>query len=337
MNDRVQFITCSRVKDTYGITSGLFNSATFVTNFLITKGYEARLDPVVDANGIDRVVTKYDPDVVIIEALWVPPAKFQELLSLPRHRDRKWIVRIHSKAPFLANEGLATRWIHQYTQVTAGTIHIAPNTMELTSQLSTAFPDGSFIFLPNIYFPKRHDFTMQPKDPHVLNVGCFGAIRPMKNTYQQALAAIAFANQECKILRFHINGTRVEQKGESVLSNLRALFENSPHELVEHRWYHHDEFLDVASSMDVGMQVSFSESFNIVTADMVTAGVPVVASDDIEWMPRLLRVSPTKHKGMIFRLRLATAFPGLFKLLQKVRLGAYNVKAKIIWLAAMSH
>lgn len=336
MNDRVQFITCNRVKDTYGITSGLFNSASFVVSFLTTKGYEAQLSPVMDANGIDRVVTQYDPDIVIIEALWVPPAKFQELLSIPRHKKRKWIVRIHSKAPFLANEGLATRWIHQYTQVSSGTVYIAPNTLELTQQLSTAFPDGEFIFLPNIYFPKRFIPSHKERDPHRVHVGCFGAIRPMKNTYQQALAAIAFAELEGKLLSFHINGTRVEQRGENVLRNLRALFEDSPHELVEHRWYHHEDFLEVASKMDIGMQVSFSESFNIVTADMVTAGVPVIASDDIEWMPWLLKVSPTKHNWMVRKARIAYMVPQLAKFLQKARLKIYNLRSKIIWLAAMS-
>jgi glycosyltransferase involved in cell wall biosynthesis len=324
------------VKDTYGITSGLFNSASFVVSFLTTKGYEAQLSPVIDANGIDRVVTQYDPDVVIIEALWVPPAKFQELLSIPRHKKRKWIVRIHSKAPFLANEGLATRWIHQYTQVTSGTIFIAPNTLELTEQLSTAFPHGNFIFLPNIYFPKKFKPQPRERDPYTIHVGCFGAIRPMKNTYQQALAAIAFAEDEGKKLFFHINGTRVEQKGENVIKNIRALFEDSPHELVEHKWYHHDEFLEVASKMDVGMQVSFSESFNIVTADMVTAGVPVVASDDIEWMPRLLKVSPTKHRKMVNKIGIAHRIPMIAKFLQTLRLKVYNFKAKMIWLVALT-
>jgi hypothetical protein len=336
MKDRVQFITCDRVKDSYGITSGLFNSATFVANFLNTKGYESKLTPVVDSNQIDRVVTKFDPDVVIIEALWVPPAKFQELLSIPRHKKRKWVVRIHSKAPFLANEGLATRWIHQYTTVDSGTVFIAPNTVELTEQLSSAFPMGKFIFLPNIYFPKKFFSFPKEKDSTWVDVGCFGAIRPMKNAFQQALAAIAFAEKENRLLRFHVNSSRVEQKGDNVLRNLRSLFEYSRHELVEHRWYQHHEFLEAASKMDIGMQVSFSESFNIVTADLVTAGVPVVASDDIEWMPRLLRVSPTKHRMMVLKARLAYRFPGVLRFLQRTRLDMYNQKAKLIWLAFIS-
>ena len=46
----------------------------------------------------------------------------------------------------------------------------------------------------------------------------------------------------------------------------------------------HDKFLEMCSKMDVGMQVSFSETFNIVAADLVTAGVPIVGSKELPWL-----------------------------------------------------
>jgi hypothetical protein len=87
--------------------------------------------------------------------------------------------------------------------------------------------------------------------------------------------------------------------------------------------------------MDIGMQVSFSESFNIVTADFVTAGVPIVASDDIEWMPEFLKTSPTSHRGMIKKLNRGYKWRGISTWLQKLSLEIYNIKAKLIWLAAL--
>jgi len=44
----------------------------------------------------------------------------------------------------------------------------------------------------------------------------------------------------------------------------------------------HNDFIRVVKSMDIGMQVSLSESFNIVAADFVSNGVPLVGSPDIE-------------------------------------------------------
>ena len=334
---RIQFITCDRVKDTYGVTSGLFNSASFVVNYLNENDFEAKITPVVDSNQIDRVVTEFNPDIVIIEAIWVPPAKFKEFFQLQRHKNRRWIVRLHSKAPFLANEGIATRWIKQYTSIKDLKIEIAPNTTELTEQLTYCFPSGKFIFLPNIYKAKPFTPEKHLKSEDFVDIGSFGAIRPMKNTYQQAMAAIEFVEQIGKTLRFHINGTRIEQSGDNVLRNIQALFEHSEHELIEHKWYKHSEFLEVASKMDIGMQVSFSESFNIVTADFVTAKVPIVASDDISWMPWIMKVSPTSHRGIVRKLKLAYKYRGSITWLQSFSLGLYNIKAKIQWLLKLKN
>ena len=334
---RIQFITCDRVKDTYGVTSGLFNSASFVVNYLNENDFDAKITPVVDSNQIDRVVSEFNPDVVIIEAIWVPPAKFKELFQIPRHKNRRWIVRLHSKAPFLANEGVATRWIKQYASIKDLKIEIAPNTTELTEQLTYCFPSGKFIFLPNIYKAKSFTPKKHVKSDDFVDIGSFGAIRPMKNTYQQAMAAIEFAEQIGKTLRFHINGTRIEQSGDNVLRNIQALFEHSEHELIEHKWYKHGEFLEAASKMDIGMQVSFSESFNIVTADFVTAKVPIVASDDISWMPCIMKVSPTSHKGIVRKLKLAYKYRGFITWLQSFSLGFYNIKAKLQWLLKLKN
>ena len=60
-----------------------------------------------------------------------------------------------------------------------------------------------------------------------IDIGAYGAIRPLKNQLLQALAAIKFAESIGKTLRFHINITRIENNGDPVLKNLRNLFSNS--------------------------------------------------------------------------------------------------------------
>jgi hypothetical protein len=332
MVNKVLFITSDKIKDSYGITSGLFNSASFVVSFLNKNGVNAKLASIPDSNSIDKVVTEFNPDIVIIEALWVPPYKFVELFNIERHKGRRWIVRIHSKAPFLSMEGMATKWIRDYTAIKNGNIEIAPNTKELTKQLDICFPMGRFIYLPNIYTPKEILKPLKHVDEDIIDIGCFGAIRPMKNIYQQAIAAIEFAEILDKRLRFHVNSSRTEQNGNNVLKNLKALFEFSPHELVEHGWYTHKEFLAVASKMDVCMQVSLSESFNIVTADVVSVDVPIVVSTDIEWMPWILKTTPTSHDGIVKKLMLANSYPNLISKIQKFYLKRYNNKAEKIWL-----
>ena len=64
----------------YGVTSGLYNSAQFVVNFLQNYGVEVKLVSVLDGNSVDREVTKFNPDIIVLEALWVTPSKLQELI-----------------------------------------------------------------------------------------------------------------------------------------------------------------------------------------------------------------------------------------------------------------
>ena len=59
-----------------GLSTGLFNSASFMDDMLNDEGVESYLEVVTDNNCIDKQVSKYRPTHVIIEALWVTPAKF---------------------------------------------------------------------------------------------------------------------------------------------------------------------------------------------------------------------------------------------------------------------
>ena len=120
------------------------------------------------------------------------------------------------------------------------------------------------------------------------------------------------------------------------MRNIRELFKNSENRLIEHPWYKHREFLETISKMDIGMQVSFSESFNIVTADFVNAGVPIVVSDDIEWMPWILKTSPTSHQKMTRKLRIARMFPREIRFFQNLALDNYNQKARRSWLGFLN-
>ena len=329
---KILFLIKTQAHDSYGVTSGLYNSAQFVTNFLSSCDIETKLVSVVDGNCVDKEVTLFNPDIVVLEALWVTPAKLQELINIPRHKERRWLIRVHSKAPFLANEGMATIWIKDYTRIKTDKVFIAPNTEELTKQFTVCFPSGRFIYLPNLYEMENVDSDWSQKTPGVVNVGCFGALRPMKNQYLQAMAAIEFATSHNLKLRFHINVTRKEQSGENALKNITALFKDSTHELVEHGWYNHKDFLKVSSTMDIGCQVSFSESFNIVTADFVHMGVPIVVCDDIEWMPDIMRVSPTDWERIATKMGFAYWFRKPIAWIQRLYLKWYSAKAELIWI-----
>lgn len=275
-----------------GLSTGLLNSATFVKDMLVDMGIEAEIFVAIDNNCIDRAVTNFKPTHVIIEALWVVPEKFDILSRL--HPKVKWIIRFHSETPFIAGEGIAMGWLHGYFK--HPNIYIGVNTprylFEVDTILAAAGVDDDeikerLIFLPN-YYPVPDNVI--PHHVHLnknhVDVSCFGAIRPLKNQLIQAIAALKFADMIGKALHFHINIGRIEMKGDPILHNLKGLFEGlaqNGHQLIIHTWAPHDEFIKIIEETDIGMQVSFSETFNIVAADIVTAGVPIVISTEVPW------------------------------------------------------
>ena len=148
---------------------------------------------------------------------------------------------------------------------------------------------------------------MKLKIPKTINISCFGAIRPLKNHLNQVAAAIEFADRQGLSLNFHINASRVEQKGDNILKNLHStFFYLKDHHLIEHEWMPHEQFIFlIQNQIDIGMQVSFTETYNIVAADHVAQGVPVVASAEIPFVSRIFCARPNDVPGMVRALRIA--------------------------------
>lgn len=295
------------------LSSGLLNSARMIKQMLDLigtngKDCETHLAQVIDNNCIDKEVTKFKPDIVIIEAIWVVPEKFEVLHKL--HPNVKWIIRNHSNIPFLSQEGNALSWINEY--VKKPNVFVATNTLASLSDLKELIASSAsdnvvdkLVYFPNYYIPNC-DPIWKHKRSNVLHVGCFGAIRPLKNHTIQAIAALKYARKHNKHLHFHINVGRVEGGGDPILKNLRSIFKNAINAtLIEHPWVPHDQFTQVISKMDIALQVSFSETFNIVTADAVTMGVPVVVSSEVFWVSKKYHASPTDSDDIVKKITIA--------------------------------
>jgi hypothetical protein len=333
--ERILFILKARdASNTYGYSSGLstglLNSATFVRDMLDSNGFTTKLVVVIDNNDIDREVAAFRPTHVIIEALWVVPSKFKILKKL--HPTVKWIVRLHSEAPFLANEGIAIEWINKYV---ANGVTVGVNSLRFQKDLQQTLwweYRKRVIYMPN-YYPLGHMRTVHSERKiKLLKVGCFGAIRPLKNQLAQAMAAIQFANEIDVRLQFHVNSSRLELKGDNALKNLEALFLHSTgHRLIKHGWFDHPEFLDLVGEMDLCMQVSFSESFNIVAADCIASGVPTVMSKEIPWAKSGL-AHPTDISGMVKALKAAWSCRRLNVFINQKALTNYSNRSERVWI-----
>jgi hypothetical protein len=222
------------------------------------------------------------------------------------HPDIKWFVHLHSHMPFLALEGISMDWIMSYAELGVGLIaNSKPSYRALRAILSPT----ELVYLENVYLSHPRD-PICDDEKRWLDIGCFGAIRPLKNQLLQALAAIEFAKQNGLPLRFHINASRSETGGDAVLKCLRQMFNRLPDaQLVEHDWMEPSEFLECLRSMDLGMQVSLTETFNVVSADYVTAGLPVVASKEVAWLGLPSKARDDDIESIVSKMHLALGIP----------------------------
>jgi hypothetical protein len=338
---KILFILKKRFYSNINVKSyGLINSSTHIANFLDTIiDVETKVVTVVDANGINKEVQEYKPDMVIIEALWVTGEKMKELIEIKKYKHIKWVVRIHSDIGYLSAETFALKYVNDYIALDKPNLFIAPNNEDFNDYLSNAMR-YNFTYLPNVIITEHKKYDNDEHNSHIMNVGCFGALRLLKNPAFQALCAIKAANILGKTLHFHVTLAKIDGYDDEhqirlnpILKNLEEIFANSGHMLVKHEWKENKEFQHLVKKMDIGMQLSFSESFNIVTADFINNNKLILVSEAIDWMPCIFKASTIDYdevtKKVIYMYEHRYSYR-LKKLMHR-NLDNYNRKAKKIW------
>lgn len=285
---------------------GLYNSIYYVHNMLLSQNIESQLSICIDNNCINGYIFNFKPTHVIVEALWVVPDKIKLLQSM--YPNIIWIIRLHSAIPFLSIESSQSmKWIADYVRIP--NVFIGVNDMRLYQELDiylSTIKESVIVYLPN-YYP-TNDYIKCNKnlsEQEIINISCFGAIRPFKNVLTQAIASIEFCKRNNKKLVFHINSERNELNGSTVFTNLVNLFSNlneDEYKLICHPWTSREEFLEICGTIDIGLQVSFTETFNIVSADLVSNGVPILCSSEIPWINVLYVANPVDVENIICKI-----------------------------------
>ena len=210
----------------------------------------------VEVDNVDHImnaIQRFKPEKVLIQSIWID----EESIKSIQHRfpATKLYIQIHSNLPFLATEGYAFTRISEAKRNDVGVIYNDPR--------AAYAMDG--IYLPNIYNVKMRD-RKHTKEGGCVNVICGGSIRVMKNHVTQAMGAIMYANRKGLKLKFHCNMSRTDG-GEEIKQALMGLFAMHPnHSLVSIPWMNHHDFIEYCRDMELGLQVSMSETFNIVAA-----------------------------------------------------------------------
>lgn len=286
----IKLILCPRNYTGMKVVShtGLAVSAMNTAKVLRAHGIFAFVRPVRDVAELAALVDKEQPTHVVVNALWIPTG---ELAALVHARpDVQFAVLCHSNMAFLQVEPNGIRLLREAVDLdvaSVGNFSVAANSRAGVQGMKDAW-ECQATYLPNLYFLDDTVREARRKwSGGTLRIGAFGALRPLKNPTGSAFAALAIASHFSTNLEFHVNVGRDDGGwGGRLLASLEAIFRDLPHaKLVKDPWGHWTSFRRLIRGMHLLLQPSFTESFNVVTADGVAEGVASVVSDVIEWAP----------------------------------------------------
>jgi len=224
------------------------------------------------------------PTHVVLAAPWIPTPNLAGIAA--EFPEVTFSVISHSSVGFLAADPHAIRLLRETADLQLGThnVFVGGNSRKFTDWATEAWGVHA-VYLPNLYctaetFP-QHDRRWQGG---ALRLGLFGANRPLKNFLSGAAAAVEMAR------RLRVPIELLLSSGRNEGGDVRAFDEMTENianlRVTRTGWLPWPSFRRLLRTVDLVFQVSYTETFNVVTADAIAEGVPVVVSDAIEWVPR---------------------------------------------------
>ncbi|HEY9140155.1 MAG TPA: hypothetical protein VIN93_04650 [Bryobacteraceae bacterium] len=265
---------------------GLGVAALNTAKVLRANGIAAEVWPITSAVELG---SRLDSSVshVVTSAPWIPAENWQRLTA--EHPEITFAVNCHSNVGFLQADANGVRRLRDGMELERGTwnFHVAGNSRKFCDWIRAAYR-APCAYLTNLYYlePERRPYLRTPFSGGTLRLGAFGATRPLKNLMSAAGAALEIAGRRNAPLEFWVSAGRAEG-GLGIMDAVRAMMAGLPHaRLVENGWQTWPRFRETVRHMHLLLQPSYTESFNMVTADGVAEGVASVVSDAIDWAPR---------------------------------------------------
>jgi hypothetical protein len=271
---------------------GLGVSALNTCKVLRRAGVAADVWPVVNAKDLGVRLQRDPASHVVVSAPWIPSVDIQAIVMA--NPATRFAVNCHSNVGFLQADSNGVRLVREALDVEMAThnFHLAGNSSKFCSWIRSAYARPC-TYLPNLYYLEPDFLPWRPLYAGgTLRIGAFGATRPLKNFMSAAGAALDIAHRYKANLELWLSAGRTEGGGDTILRSARAMLDGLPNvKLVENGWQSWPKFRQSVAHMHLLLQPSYTESFNMVTADGVAEGVPSVVSHAIDWAPEHWKAS----------------------------------------------
>jgi hypothetical protein len=269
---------------------GLGVAAINTAKVLRREGIQTTVVPVVNASDLRNYLIGRFVDHVIISAPWIPTLELAKLAQ--ENCETHFAVNCHSNVGFLQADRNGVKLIRETLELEQAThnVHLAGNSLRFCRWVEAAFHKPC-AYQPNLYYVDEH--AGHPIHPHPighsgpLRIGIFGATRPLKNLMTAAAGALEISRALRVPLELWLSGGRAEGGGDSVLGAINEMLCGLPNvTLKSNNWQSWPQFRQTVGHMNLLLQPSYTESFNMVTADGIAEGVPSVVSNAIDWVPQ---------------------------------------------------
>lgn len=263
---------------------------------------------------------------VVISAPWLSVFDLEALLQ--NFSDIQFVILSHSNVGFLQADPRGVRLLRAYAKLSEKypNIKVGGNNKRFTDWFQQTYNHPA-VLLPNLY-PIDNAPTKKWQGTSPIKIGMFGAARPYKNFMTAAAASVLIHNLLDMPVELHMS-CGGESDAYGIGHAIAEMCEGLPGvKLVQHNWSYWDQFVKLVAQMDLLMQVSYTESFNMVTADGILSGVPSVVSPAIAWAPDSWKAEPDSvvevaNVGM--RLLNSTAREGVLALQH------HNRESLVLW------
>lgn len=269
---------------------GLGVAAVNTQKVLRREGLQANIIAISSSAELAGYLDSREQDKVIISAPWIPTVEIASLAEI--HPETHFAICCHSNVGFLQADRNGVKLIRELLDLeqTSHNVHLAGNSKRFCDWIKAAFGKPC-AWLPNLYYLDEHSCERIYQHPighsGPLRIGIFGATRPLKNLMTAAAAAIEISRSLRIPLEIWLSAGRAEGGGETVWNAISEIIQGLPNvQIKSNSWQTWPAFRRTISHMHLMLQPSYTESFNMVTADGLAEGIPSVVSSAIDWMPR---------------------------------------------------
>jgi glycosyltransferase involved in cell wall biosynthesis len=254
---------CCVVPDFAGVSEVFGNMKALHPNDVELIGVNATTRPSNIVSKIEQVKPK-----TLVFGAWIP--MYKDIMMAVRKKDPTVRIAVgwfsnFSQMEFSSNNelGIFTD-IKQWTKMENPLVNeIWMSSVEDGRLMGKVNPAIKVLACP-INLPNRTPFHIPEIGKIKVSLFCTPGSR--KNLSNQIVACSLIPNVE-----LHLNGLSKRPEFSSLLTTLKVRY-------IDHGWMDKATYKKVVESMDIGLQVTFAETFNYVVAEHMMAGVPIVTS-----------------------------------------------------------